>query len=121
MEDELEFSALLRQSGVDLSSRLMWIFLLLALSAAFLYMLVSIVKVYYTWPVVMHVRTDATNSARFPAVTICNQNAFRYNSQGFICFIPASPSCINCTIYWGQCICIALFISKQAKYDFYRE
>ncbi len=59
-----------------------WLILLLSSAAAFLFLLVNTVQTYYSRPVVLHVRERMEGAVRFPAVTICNQNSFRYMFSG---------------------------------------
>ena len=41
------------------------------------YQIVDRVMFYYTWPINVNVQINYVKSLDFPAVTICNQNAFR--------------------------------------------
>ena len=57
--------------------RLVWIVLIMACVCTVGYQIVDRVMFYYTWPVNVNMRINYNQSLTFPAVTICNQNAFK--------------------------------------------
>ncbi|XP_063427504.1 uncharacterized protein LOC134711007 [Mytilus trossulus] len=57
--------------------RLLWFLLILACFGGLLFQIVDRVAYYYGWPVTVNVVVNYNNTLQFPAVTICNQNAFK--------------------------------------------
>ncbi|KAK2139891.1 hypothetical protein LSH36_1575g00011 [Paralvinella palmiformis] len=57
--------------------RFTWIVLVLTGLALCLYQMTTAIIYYYSFPVSVNVKINYNKSIRFPAVTICNQNAFR--------------------------------------------
>ncbi|XP_062594595.1 uncharacterized protein LOC134256016 [Saccostrea cucullata] len=57
--------------------RLFWLLLLLACLAVLIYQIVDRVIYFYSYPVTVNVKVNYNRSLEFPAVTICNQNAYK--------------------------------------------
>lgn len=57
--------------------RVIWVFLVLTSVGMFTYQLYWSVTFYLTFPVVVNVKVNHNATLTFPAVTICNLNAFR--------------------------------------------
>lgn len=57
--------------------RIFWIVLLLACLAVLVYQIVDRVTHFYSYPVTVNVKVNYNTTLDFPAVTICNQNAFK--------------------------------------------
>ncbi|XP_013405367.1 uncharacterized protein LOC106170158 [Lingula anatina] len=57
--------------------RVIWIFLVLLGAGLFLMQLIGCVVYYRSWPVTVNVKINYADKINFPAVTICNLNAFK--------------------------------------------
>ena len=57
--------------------RVIWVFLVLTSVGIFAYQVYWCVTLYLTFPVFVNVKVNHNDTLRFPAVTICNLNAFR--------------------------------------------
>ena len=55
----------------------MWIVFVLGCTTAVVYQIIDRVNHYYSLPINVNVKTNYNQSLKFPAITICNQNAFR--------------------------------------------
>ncbi|ELT94811.1 hypothetical protein CAPTEDRAFT_212993 [Capitella teleta] len=60
-----------------LSLKLFWLTLVVVGGGIFTYQLTDSIIYYYDWPVTVNVKINYNDTIRFPAVTVCNQNAFR--------------------------------------------
>jgi len=56
----------------------MWLVFVLACLTAVVLQIVDRVSFFYSRPINVNVKINYNQSLAFPAVTICNQNAFRY-------------------------------------------
>lgn len=56
----------------------MWLLFVLACLIAVILQIVDRVQYFYSWPLNVNVKINYNQTLDFPAVTICNQNAFRY-------------------------------------------
>ena len=57
--------------------RLVWLLLVLVGAALFLSQMVFSIVYYHSWPVSVNIKINYNDTIRFPAITICNLNAFR--------------------------------------------
>ncbi|CAG2241766.1 unnamed protein product [Mytilus edulis] len=57
--------------------RLLWFLLILACFGGLVFQIVDRVTYYFGWPVTVNVGVNYNKTLEFPAVTICNQNAFK--------------------------------------------
>ena len=57
--------------------RMIWLVLLCACTGLLLWQIVDRVVFFYTWPTTVNIKVNYNKTLRFPAVTICNQNAFK--------------------------------------------
>ena len=58
--------------------RILWLILFLGCAGILVVQVSTNVLYYLSWPMSVDVRINYNDSILFPAVTICNQNAFRY-------------------------------------------
>jgi hypothetical protein len=58
--------------------RITWVFVVLAVVAVFAYALTDRILNYYTYPTNIDLNVGFWERVPFPAVTICNQNNYRY-------------------------------------------
>ena len=58
--------------------RILWITIVLISTCAFFYQCQHLGRHYLSWPVRMKITMSRQEKIGFPAITICNQNAFRY-------------------------------------------
>ena len=58
--------------------RILWITIALIRTFAFFYQCQHLGRHYLSWPVRMKIMISRQENTVFPAITICNQNAFRY-------------------------------------------
>lgn len=59
--------------------RVMWSLSVLTCIIAVVLQIVDRVQHYYSWPLSVNVKINYNQTLDFPAVTVCNQNAFRYD------------------------------------------
>ncbi|XP_061183635.1 acid-sensing ion channel 5-like [Saccostrea echinata] len=57
--------------------RLFWLLLLLVCLAVLVYQIIDRVIYFYSYPVTVNVKVNYNRTLEFPAVTICNQNAYK--------------------------------------------
>ena len=81
----------------------------------FSYQCQDLVRQYYSWPVRMKMTMSQKGPVQFPAVTICNENAFRYD-------IKMDPTIGECEqlsqarFCLGVCIRVHVRVSVLEKY-----
>ena len=63
--------------------RLFWLSLFLCGCALFGFQVVGSMTYFLSWPVAVDVKINYNDTIVFPAITICNQNAFRYDCWSF--------------------------------------
>ena len=64
-----------------LNCRVFWFCLVLTGLSLFSYQVIDRVVYYTSYPVTVNVKINYNTTLRFPAVTVCNQNAFRWQSD----------------------------------------
>ena len=57
--------------------RLIWMMMVMAGLGLFVYQLAASLFIYFQYPVTVNIKINYNNSVVFPAVTICNQNAYK--------------------------------------------
>ena len=87
INDETSFHTMINKSISMLSYyRISWALVLLAAAGFLLYVVIEKLKYYYSYPSTISFDVKYNDSMTFPAVTICNQNPYRYISLSyFIC------------------------------------
>lgn len=60
------------------SPRFAWLLILLVMLVTFVVLVTTKLLHYYDYPTVVDVSVDYADSLPFPAVTICNQNKYRW-------------------------------------------
>ena len=50
---------------------------MLTTAGVFIFLATSKLQVFYSWPKTVNVEVTFTESLPFPAITVCNQNAYR--------------------------------------------
>ncbi|KAJ8297666.1 hypothetical protein KUTeg_024197 [Tegillarca granosa] len=67
----------LGEKNLFIFRRLTWLLLFCASATLLVYQITDRIIHYYSWPVTVNVKVNYNTSVQFPAVTICNQNAFK--------------------------------------------
>ena len=79
-----DYSAFLKPPETFVCCRIIWITIVLTSTSIFVYQCQDLVRLYLSRPVRMTITMSRQGPVVFPAVTICNQNAFRYHVSLFV-------------------------------------
>ena len=78
--------------------RVLWLLLLLLGLGFFVYQMYKAISYYRSWPVSVNIDIKYNDTIQFPAVTLCNQNAFRS--------VDVSLDWISCYTYDHRRACV---------------